>query len=148
MPSLSSSTFRNIVRASAVYDILLTAPFATPWSFAVLHQQLSTINQHLGGIPLPAFAPFHMLIACLLGSIVLVWSALRISDTQQRFGRFDAVARMLFSIWMTWALIMTAAPLLWLFIIPEVAWGVIQCLPVRQVLASDKVSSRFQRHFG
>jgi hypothetical protein len=130
MPLLSSGTFRNIVRASAVYDIVVTAPFATPWSFALLHQQLTAINQQLGGLPLPPFAPFHVLICCLLGSVVLVWSALRLSDPQQRFGRFDGAARMLFSIWMGWALLITHAPLLYLFIVPEFAWGLVQWLPV------------------
>ncbi len=132
MPSLSTATFRHVVRASAVYDILLTGPFATPWSFAWLHGALSAMNQQLGGAPLPAFAAFHVLIACLLGSVVLVWSALRLSDPQQRFGRFDGAARMLFFTWMTWALLNTGAPLLWLFMVPELAWGVAQWLPVRQ----------------
>lgn len=109
--------------------MLITAPFATPWSFSLLYIQLSGINQQLGGLALPVFEPFHVLIACLLGSIVLVWSALRISDPQQRFGRFDGIARLLFSLWMAWALALTGAPLLWLSLLPEAAWGVVQWLP-------------------
>jgi hypothetical protein len=136
---LSSHTFRNIVRASAVYDVVVTAPFATPWTFALLHKQLTTINQQLGGVPLPPFAPFHVLIACLLGSVVVVWSALRLSDPQQRFGRFDGAARMLFSFWMTWALLVTHAPLLWLFIVPEFLWGIVQWLPVKRLPAARSI---------
>jgi hypothetical protein len=34
------------------------------------------------------------------------------------------------STWMIWALAVTGAPLLWLFIVPELAWGVVQWLPV------------------
>ncbi|OEZ96710.1 hypothetical protein [Duganella phyllosphaerae] len=128
----SASSFRSIVRASGVYDLLVTAPFATPWTFALAHSQLSAINQALGGAALPAFAPFHVLFACLLGSVVLVWSALRIADPQQRFGRYDGAARLLFGTWMAWALNATGAPLLWLFIVPELAWGVVQCWPVRK----------------
>jgi hypothetical protein len=128
---LASTTFRKIVLGSAVYDLLVTAPFATPWSFAFAHGQLDGINQWLGGTALPAFAPFHVLFACLLGSVVLVWALLRISDPQQRFGRFDGVARLLFSTWMIWTLAVTGAPLLWLFIVPELAFGVAQWLPVR-----------------
>jgi hypothetical protein len=125
------ATFRKIVLGSAIYDMLVTAPFATPWSFAFAHTQLDSINQALGGAALPAFTPFHVLFACLLGSVVLVWAALRISDPQERYGRFDGVARLLFSTWMAWALAATAAPLLWLFVLPELAWGVAQWLPVR-----------------
>ena len=130
---LSKSSFRRIVRASGIYDVLATAPFATPWTFALAHMQLSAVNQALGGAALPAFTPFHILFACLLGSVVLVWSALRIADPQQRFGRYDGVARMLFTTWMVWALHATGEPVLWLFIVPELAWGVIQWWPVRKV---------------
>lgn len=128
---LAPATFRKIVFGSALYDLLVTAPFATPWSFAFAHAQLDAINQALGGAPLPAFAPFHVLFACLLGSVVLVWSALRLSDPQARYGRFDGVARLLFGTWMSWALAVTGEPVLWLFVIPELAWGVAQWLPLR-----------------
>ncbi|RFP35200.1 hypothetical protein [Duganella sp. BJB476] len=129
---LAPSTFRKIVLGSAIYDLIVTAPFATPWSFAFARAQLDGINQGLGGAALPAFEPFHVLFACLLGSVVLVWSLLRISDPQQRFGRFDGMARLLFSIWMIWTLIITGAPLLWLFIVPEMAFCVAQWLPVHR----------------
>lgn len=127
----STATFRRIVRASAIYDVVVTAPFATPWTFALAYTQLNAVNQAMGGGVLPAFAPFHVLFACLLGSVVLVWSVLRIADPQQRFGRYDGVARFLFTIWMLWALRATGEPLLWLFILPELAWAVVQWMPVR-----------------
>lgn len=138
MPSVSPSVFRRIVRASAVYDLLLTAPFATPWSFALLREHLSAANALLGGAALPAFEPFHVLISCLLGSVVLVWSALRVREPERRFGRYDAAARLLFSTWMGWALLATGAPVLWLFLLPEFAWGVAQLLPVRAEAAAPR----------
>lgn len=130
----SLAMFHRIVRASAIYDLAVTAPFATPWTFALVFAQLSAVNQQLGGAPLPAFAPFHVLIACLMGSIVLVWSVLRIVDPQARFGRYDAAGRLLFSAWMAWALTVTGEPLIWLFLLPETAWCIVQCLPVRRPL--------------
>lgn len=131
MLAIPISRFRSIVRSSALYDLLVTAPFATPWSFGWLHQQLSTLNTHLGGQALPEFSAFHVLFACLLGSVVLVWSALRITDPQPRFGRFDCVARLLFSTWMLWAWSQTQAPILLCFIVPELLWCIVQALPVR-----------------
>lgn len=130
MFTLSAPAFRRIVRASAVYDLLLTAPFATPWSFALAHATLSALNQRLGGTALPAFTPFHVLFACLLGSVVLVWSTLRLRDPQAVYGRYDAAARLLFSTWMLWTLLQTGAPLLWLFLLPELCWGLLQLLPL------------------
>lgn len=129
-----TTAYRKIVRASALYDLLLTAPFATPWSFALAHAQLDRVNQGLGGAALPAFTPFHVLFACLLGSVVLVWAALRLRDPQPLYGRFDGVARLLFTTWMLWALHATGAPLLWLFVVPELAWGVAQWLPIRPIM--------------
>ena len=127
----SLPAFRRLVRASAVYDVLMTGAFATPWSLLLLREQLSTVNVRLGGAPLPVFEPFHLLTGCLLGSVVLVWSVLRIVDPQPRFGRYDAAARYLFSLWMGWALLVTGEPVLWLFIVPELAWGLAQSLPLR-----------------
>ncbi|MFZ6876312.1 hypothetical protein ACO0LF_29980 [Undibacterium sp. Di27W] len=97
MAFVLTHTFRKIVFASAVYDLVLTAPFATLWSFAFARGQLLSINQLLGGTALPAFEPFHVLFPCLLGSVALIWSALRISDPQQKYGRYDGAARLLFS---------------------------------------------------
>ena len=109
MIRFSLATFRKIVWASALYDLIVTAPFATPWTFALAHGQVSSLNVALGGAVLPAFTPFHVLFACLLGSVVLVWSVLRLRDPQRRFGRYDGAARMLFSLWMAWTLAQTGA---------------------------------------
>lgn len=46
----------------------------------------------------------HMLLANLMGSIVCVWSLLRIRDPQPAFGRYDALGRFLFATWMAYAL--------------------------------------------
>lgn len=124
-------TFRRIVRASALYDVLVTLPFATPWTFVAARALLSDANIALGGSALPAFEPFHILIACLMGSVVMVWSVLRLRDPQARYGRYDAGARLLFATWMGWAWLQTGTPLLWLFIVPECAWFIVQALPVR-----------------
>lgn len=129
---MQPTTYRHIVRASAIYDLLVTAPFATPWTFALGYGHLQALNGALGGAPLPAFAPLHVLFACLMGSIVLVWAVLRLRDPQPRLGRYDGAARFLFAAWMAWALAVSHAPLLWLFIVPEAAWGIVQWLPLRQ----------------
>lgn len=129
---LSITAFRRVVRASAIYDVLMIAPFTTPWTFLLLREHLNALNLGLGGVPLPVFGPFHLLISSLFGSVVMVWSVLRMFDPQPRFGRYDAAARYLFSTWMAWALLVTGQPLLWLFLVPELAWGLAQSLPLRR----------------
>jgi hypothetical protein len=128
--TISLPAYLKLVRASAWYDLLLTAPFATPWTFVLAQAQLSAVNRQLGGTALPSFEPFHILFACLMGSVVLVWSVLRLQSTSVRLGRLDGITRFLFACWMSWTLDATGAPLLWLFVVPEFAWGVAQWLPV------------------
>jgi len=125
--------YRRLVRSSAWYDLIVMAAFVTPWSFTALHGLLSGLSQALD-LPgeLPAFAPAHMLMANLLGSIVCVWSVLRIRDPQAVYGRYDAAGRFLFATWQAYALLQGATGLLVLFLVFELAWGIAQVLPVRQ----------------
>jgi len=122
--------YRKLVRASAFYDIVFTAALATPWTQAPMQALMSRLNVQLGGAPLPVFEPFHMFIAGLLGSVVTVWSLLRLRHPSRRLGLYDGAARFLFSSWMAWTLAQTGAPLLWLLLVPELAWGVAQWWPL------------------
>lgn len=127
----TSTQYRNVVRGSAWYDLIVTAAFATPWSFAALHGFLTALSQTLS-LPgaLPAFEPVHMLMANLLGSVVCVWAVLRIRDPQALYGRYDAVARFLFAAWQAYALAHGASSILLVFLVFELAWGIAQVLPV------------------
>ena len=135
----TSTQYRRVVRGSAWYDLIVTAAFVTPWSFTALHGLLTGLSQALD-LPgeLPAFEPMHMLMANLLGSIVCVWSVLRIRDPQQVYGRYDAIGRFLFSAWQLYALLHGASSLLVIFLVFELAWGVVQVLPVQ---ASSRAGS-------
>ncbi len=72
----TSTQYRNVVRGSAWYDLIVTAAFATPWSFAALHGVLTALSQKLN-LPgeLPPFEPVHLLMANLLGSAAGLWAA-------------------------------------------------------------------------
>ncbi|MBX8486900.1 hypothetical protein [Pseudomonas cichorii] len=126
--------YRQVVRASAWYDLIVTAAFATPWTFMALHGMLSTLSQQWG-LPgeLPAFEPMHMLMANLLGSIVCVWAVLRIRNPQPVFGRYDAAGRLLFAAWQGYALIHGASSLLIGILVMELVWAVVQLWPVRRL---------------
>lgn len=131
MPAFSPARFRRVVRFSALYDLIVTAPFATPWTFELNRRQLGALNEALGGQPLPAFDPFQTLFALLMGSLVMVWAVLRLRGPTPQFGRYDAAGRALFSLWMAWAWLQTGAPMLLIFLLPELAWAVVQAWPVR-----------------
>lgn len=113
--------YRKLVRASAIYDLLVTAPFATPWTFALVHETLSAIS------PLPAFAPLHVFFANLLGSIVVVWAALRLWRPEPIYGLFDSFSRGLFFTWQVYYLLAHGiTPIVWVFAFFELAFGVSQ----------------------
>ena len=124
----TTTQYRTLVRASAWYDLIVTAAFVTPWSFLFLHNLLQGLN--LPG-ELPPFAPAHVLMANLLGSIVCVWAVLRIRDPQRTFGVYDAAGRALFATWQLYALAHGATSILWGIVFFEVLWGIVQLLPVR-----------------
>ncbi|TVT92034.1 MULTISPECIES: hypothetical protein [unclassified Pseudomonas] len=123
----TAAQYRTLVRASAWYDLIVTAAFVTPWSFVLVHSVLQGLN--LPGT-LPAFAPAHVLMANLLGSIVCVWAVLRIRDPQRQFGLYDAAGRALFATWQLYALMQGATAVLWVTLLFEGAWGIAQMVPV------------------
>ncbi|MBC2654974.1 hypothetical protein H7A76_05915 [Pseudomonas sp. MSSRFD41] len=128
----SNAQYRKLVRASGWYDLLVTMAFVTPWSFMALHGLLEQLALALD-LPgrLPPFEPMHLLLANLMGSIVCVWSLLRIRDPQPAFGRYDALGRILFATWQVYALAQGATVLIGVFLFFELAWCVAQLLPVR-----------------
>src|SRR5690606_41830796 len=123
---------RRLVRSGGWYELLVPAAFVTPWSLMALHGLLQSLHQGRG-LPgaLPAFEPMHLLLGNLMGSIVCVWSVLRIRDPQAVFGRYDAAARLLFATWQIYALVHGATPLIAIFLVFELAWAVAQLWPVR-----------------
>jgi hypothetical protein len=125
----TESSYRRLVRVSAGYDIVATAAFATPWSFAWLHATLTRLAVGWPG-QMPPFDPVHTLMANLLGSLVLVWAVLRWRDPQRQFGRYDAAARFLFAAWQSYALTHGASVVIVPFLVFEFGFGLLQALPV------------------
>ncbi|MEV7688993.1 hypothetical protein [Streptomyces bungoensis] len=126
-------TYLRVVRASAWYDLVVTAGFATPWTYAVVHDALSSCGKALGFGALPELDPWQILFANLMGSVVVIWAALRIVRPLPEHGLFDGVARTLFATWQGYALAHGASRLLWLFLGIEVAFGILQLAPWRWV---------------
>jgi hypothetical protein len=124
--------YLKFVRASAAYDLLVTWPFATPWTFTWLYDQLATVAQalQLPGVVHPLDAT-HLLFANLLGSVVVVWSLARLWAPSVQFGRLDAAARFLFAAWQIYAVAHGASAIVLGFTAFELVFGVLQSVPVR-----------------
>ena len=121
--------YLRVVRASAVYDLVVTAGFATPWTYALVHDALFSLGRAWGLGVLPALDPMQVLYANLMGSVIVVWAALRILGPLPVHGLFDGIARALFAAWQAYALAHGAPQFLWLFLVVEVAFGVVQLVP-------------------
>lgn len=130
---LSESGFKKIVRASAWYDLLVTAPLATPWSLQWFLSELRSAHDALGlAGDVPVYGTGLGLFANLLGSIVVIWSLVRIRSPQPWLGRFDALSRALFATWMLYALAQGATTALVAYVAVELAWGAAQAVPFRR----------------
>lgn len=128
---MRADTFRAIVRASAIYDLVVTTPFMTPWSLMLAIGMIDNLHTRLG-LPgaLPTFEATHYLFAGLMGSVVVVWSLARIHLAAPILGRYDAVARLLFALWQIYAVANGATPIILVFTVFEILFGILQALPV------------------
>ena len=125
------STYLRITRASAVYDIVQVLPFLTPWTFALFYGQVSRLNVWLGAASLAPLTPLHAMLGTLLGTLVLLWSVFRLGTPSRRLGRFDAIGRLVFAFWIAWTMGQAALPVLWVFLLPELVWGVLEAQPLQ-----------------
>lgn len=128
---ITLSRYITIVRASAWYDLLVTWPFATPWTFVWLYGSLASLAQSLG-LPgtMHTLDPTHVLFANMLGSVVVVWSLARLLMPSVQMGRLDGVARLLFAAWQINAFLAGAGAIVLGFTLFELAFAVLQFWPV------------------
>lgn len=124
-------TARRVVRASAAYDLVVTAAFALPWTAALVLHALGRLHARLGlDGAVPPDDPYVVLFAGLMGSLVTVWSVYRLARPSLAAGAADTTGRVLFSLGMTVALVGGASPLVLALLVPEVAWAVAQGVAV------------------
>ena len=133
---MKRSPYLKTVRASGWYDLLVTWPFATPWTFVWLYGNLAVLAQSLGlpGRVHPLDAT-HVMLANLLGSVVVVWSLARLLGPTVRLGRLDGAARFLFAAWQINAFLSGASAIVLAFTLFELIFGVLQFLPVDEAQA-------------
>ncbi|MFO0643917.1 MAG: hypothetical protein U0183_32125 [Polyangiaceae bacterium] len=125
---------RAVLRAGALYDLVVTLPFATPITAALVLSGFRMAHDALGlgGSSLPSFGPTHLLFVSFFGTVVSFWSYLRLRSHARRLHALDTVGRFVFSAWQLWALAKGASPLLVPFLVVELGFGVTQALAVRK----------------
>lgn len=146
--TLSHPAYLRVMRTSAWYDLVVTAGFATPWTYALVHDALQETGEALGLGVLPALDPIEILYANLMGSVVVVWALLRIINPLPVHGLFDGIARTLFAVWQAYALAHGAPRWLGLFFVAEVAFGVVQLVPWWRARRTDLMDTSAVRPHG
>jgi hypothetical protein len=140
--SPATPAYLRLVRSSGWYDLIVTAGFATPWTYALVHRLLSAGGDVVGLGTMPALTPMQILFANLMGSVVLVWSVLRVVRPLPLHGLLDGTARVLFCLWEAYALAHGGPGVLWLFLVPEASFGVLQLAPWALVRSADVRNAR------
>jgi hypothetical protein len=121
----------HIVRASAFYDLIVTAGFMTPWTASLVFKGFAALSGALAlDRPAPTLEGAAMLLANLLGSVVVVWSLWRIMHPSRTVGLYDALARILFAVWQLFAVAHGASFLILGFTLMEIGFAIAQTLPL------------------
>lgn len=130
-------------RVGAIYDLVVTAAFATPWTAALVTRLLANAHDSLGlpGSDMPQFETSHMLYVTLFGIVVTMWSVVRILRPIPLLIAADTVGRAAFALAFLWALAEGHSTVIVGFLVLEVAFLAAQWLGLRKALAADKRES-------
>lgn len=119
--------YTKIVRASAIYDLIITTPFMFPPIAKAIIAAAQPIGEAFGlRTELELTADSFMWIS-LMASTVTLWSLIRIMTPETRFGLYDGLNRISFSFWfLYYPIAYGASELSYMFLGPEIAWAVVQ----------------------
>jgi hypothetical protein len=137
---MKSQRFVRAGRIGALYDLAVTALFATPWTAALVLSVLGKLHHSLGlpGEAMPEFDTSHLLYVTLFGIIVTLWSVVRVLRPIPLLIAADTIGRAAFSLTFIWTLTQGHSTIVVPFLVLEVAFLVYQALGVRAALRADR----------
>ncbi len=138
---MTTPSVRRVVFASALYDLLVTVLFATPWTARALLTALAGLHTALqlpGLTPAPPDA-LALMFANLMGSLVVVWSVVRLRAPSAQLGLADVAGRALFAAWQLHALLQGVSWVLVPILLGELVWGLAQLAVVAPALWPTRV---------
>lgn len=132
---LTQHLYHRLYRVSAWYDLAVTWPFATPLTLWLYWEGVMQPLSAASGLPaLPALDPHAVLFANFFGTVVLIWSVVRLKLNDVRLALYDGIGRAAFSAWMIYALSQGVTPLVWVFLLPELGFAILQLAPPRSAV--------------
>ncbi len=136
---MNSQRFVRAGRVGAIYDLAVTAPFASPWTAALVLGVLGELHESFGlpGEALPKFGTSHLLYVTLFGIIVTLWSIVRIVRPVPLLIAADTIGRAAFSLTFIWSLTRGDSAVVVPFLVLEVSFLIYQAMGVRAALRAD-----------
>lgn len=146
----SSSRVRRVVFWGAVYDLVVSVPFASPFTAGATINLLSTLDETLGlsGEALTSPPPVVLLFASFFGTVVTLWSGLRVYRPTALHGAVDSVGRLFFSSWMIWSLLAGGTTMIVPFLLFEIGWLLAQTAALLSLSLSARREARAIRCSG
>lgn len=131
-------------RVGAIWDLVATAGFATPWTATLVLGVLASVHDKLGlpGDPMPDFDTSHLLFVTLFGVVVTMWAVVRVMRPIPLLIAADTVGRAAFSTFFIWSLFNGHSAIVLAFLVPEIGFLIAQGLGVRKALRADKEAAR------
>lgn len=102
-------------KAGALYDLVASIAFVTPWTGALVLDLLGTPR-----------TKETLLFSTLFGTVVVMWSIVRWLRPEPLLIAADTAGRALFCLWFAWALWNGHTPALAGFLVLELFWGAAQ----------------------
>ncbi|MCL3860808.1 hypothetical protein [Actinotalea sp. K2] len=141
---LVSSTSLRAGRVGALYDLVATVGFVTPWTAALIFDLLRSVHAtwDLPGEVLPPFDGPHMMFVNLFGAAVVMWSLARVARPVPWTVAIDTVGRLVFSAVFISVLSQGHSAVIVPFLALELAFLVWQALSLRVARAAEGSSVR------
>jgi len=128
LPSAGWSARPRWGLAGAVYDLVVTIGFATPFTAGLILELAGRAHDLFGvpGAPAPELDPLALMFTSMFGTVVTMWAVARILRPEARFIAIDTVGRAVFSALMIWAVLNGQSATIVVFLIGEITWFTLQ----------------------
>jgi hypothetical protein len=128
VPTRSRAARHATLRRVAMFDVVLTLPFAIPLVAERVVLLLLDLDHFLGiATPTPRLDPLALLFMNLMGVLAVVWNWARVRTRTTDLASLDVPARcVVAALILFYVAVMRVTPLLLLFVATEIAGAVVQ----------------------
>jgi hypothetical protein len=113
-------------------DLAVTLPFALPTvSFWIIGFLYHLDQKLMMASAIPSFDPVALMFVNIMGVLGVIWAVARLSTPTEDLARLDALGRLVVAALIIHAITWGATPVLWLFVMTELAGSAAQLIKRR-----------------